>query len=67
MKKNKCPICKKSAQEEKNTFQPFCSERCKKTDLGKWAMGDYRIPAEPFIKDISDETEKNGEEQDNVD
>lgn len=22
---------------------PFCSDRCRKIDLGKWAMGVYRI------------------------
>ena len=22
---------------------PFCSDRCRKIDLGKWAMGEYRI------------------------
>jgi endogenous inhibitor of DNA gyrase (YacG/DUF329 family) len=23
---------------------PFCSERCRLIDIGKWADGDYRIP-----------------------
>jgi endogenous inhibitor of DNA gyrase (YacG/DUF329 family) len=27
-------------------FFPFCSERCKLTDLGRWAAGDYRIAGE---------------------
>jgi endogenous inhibitor of DNA gyrase (YacG/DUF329 family) len=22
---------------------PFCSDRCRKIDLGKWAMGVYKI------------------------
>jgi hypothetical protein len=22
---------------------PFCSDRCRKIDLGKWAMGAYKI------------------------
>ena len=26
---------------------PFCSQRCKDVDLGRWLRGDYRIPAEP--------------------
>ena len=25
---------------------PFCSQRCKDVDLGRWLRGDYRIPAE---------------------
>ena len=23
---------------------PFCSERCKMADLGRWLAGDYRVP-----------------------
>lgn len=25
-------------------FRPFCSERCKMADLGRWLSGEYRIP-----------------------
>lgn len=36
-----CPICGKL----KNiSFIPFCSKHCADYDLGKWLMGDYRIP-----------------------
>ena len=27
----------------KNPFAPFCSERCKLADLGKWFNGEYSI------------------------
>ncbi len=30
---------------EENPWRPFCSERCKMVDLGRWAMEDYRIVA----------------------
>ena len=39
----KCPRCGKQAPFEKNPFRPFCSERCKLIDLGKWVSGEYRI------------------------
>jgi endogenous inhibitor of DNA gyrase (YacG/DUF329 family) len=26
-----------------NRFRPFCSERCKMIDLGKWANEEYRV------------------------
>jgi len=42
----RCPICKKKVVKEAQNF-PFCSERCRLTDLGRWATGDYRIPGEP--------------------
>jgi endogenous inhibitor of DNA gyrase (YacG/DUF329 family) len=30
-----------------NRWRPFCSERCRLTDLGEWASESYRIPAKP--------------------
>lgn len=41
--KIKCPICKKVTTWEENPNRPFCSERCKLMDLGKWAADEYRI------------------------
>lgn len=42
----KCPQCRKETTWEGNTFRPFCSERCKMIDLGKWASEEYRVPGE---------------------
>lgn len=52
-KKTKCPICKKDAVWDENPFRPFCSERCKLIDLGKWASEDYMIVGEK--KELHDE------------
>jgi len=46
MKKYQCPICKKPVVFENNPFRPFCSERCKLIDLGKWVGGEYYIPGQ---------------------
>lgn len=27
-----------------NKWRPFCSERCRLIDLGKWASDEYRLP-----------------------
>jgi endogenous inhibitor of DNA gyrase (YacG/DUF329 family) len=51
-----CPICKKETSWQDNPFRPFCSERCRMMDLGKWASEDYRIPEEG--KNPPDETTK---------
>ena len=44
----RCPICGRSFEfvsfEATPSF-PFCSERCRLIDLGRWIDGDYRIPA----------------------
>ncbi|HXZ50137.1 MAG TPA: DNA gyrase inhibitor YacG [Usitatibacter sp.] len=43
-----CPACgKKCAFEPWNPWRPFCSERCRTSDLGAWASGTYRIPGKP--------------------
>ena len=38
----RCPICKKAVSRTAEDF-PFCSERCRTIDLGKWASGAYVI------------------------
>ena len=42
--KLRCPICKKPVKSADADF-PFCSERCRLIDLGKWASGAYVIPS----------------------
>jgi len=37
-----CPTCGELVRSNHEDF-PFCSDRCRKIDLGKWAMGVYRI------------------------
>jgi uncharacterized protein len=42
-----CPICKKPVADEesqKPETYPFCSQRCKLIDLGRWFGGKYQIP-----------------------
>ena len=41
-----CPRCGKETPYEGNQFRPFCSERCKLIDLGKWASEEYAVPVE---------------------
>jgi hypothetical protein len=51
-----CPACGKPARFElSNRWRPFCSERCRLTDLGGWASGDYRIPGPPQSPDVPPE------------
>jgi uncharacterized protein len=53
----KCPTCKKPVKANDAEF-PFCSERCRLIDLGKWASGDYVISSP--LRDISDVAEEPG-------
>jgi endogenous inhibitor of DNA gyrase (YacG/DUF329 family) len=39
----KCPTCRSETVSENNPYRPFCNERCKLIDLGKWAGEEYRV------------------------
>ena len=51
----KCPICGKPVEWEDNPYRPFCSERCKLVDLGRWVSDEYSVPGSPLPQE-SDET-----------
>lgn len=38
----RCPTCQTLVTEKDENF-PFCSDRCRSIDLGKWASGAYKI------------------------
>ena len=50
--KLKCPTCKKNEVQTTDPDFPFCSDRCRLIDLGKWASGGYVI-SEP-LQDTED-------------
>ncbi|MGA2370754.1 MAG: DNA gyrase inhibitor YacG [Candidatus Korobacteraceae bacterium] len=57
----RCPTCRKIVLASDPEF-PFCSERCRVIDLGKWASGGYVIsaPLNDPETDISSYPEDNG-------
>lgn len=54
--KYRCPVCKKTLEvkEHKSQYFPFCSERCRLIDLGKWLDAKYIITSRPQDKTGSD-------------
>ncbi len=58
----RCAICGKPTVWTGNPYRPFCSERCKLIDLGKWFDEGYRIPGDPEEKASSDEDGNSGEQ-----
>jgi hypothetical protein len=46
-----CPICKKTTTWRENPLRPFCSERCKLIDLGKWASEEYKVEGKETDED----------------
>ncbi|MBQ6157425.1 MAG: DNA gyrase inhibitor YacG [Thermoguttaceae bacterium] len=50
----KCPICGREFEPESaETSLPFCSNRCKTIDLGRWLDEKY-----PFLSDKNEEDEE---------
>jgi endogenous inhibitor of DNA gyrase (YacG/DUF329 family) len=42
----RCPICEKRFDSEKSQSMPFCSDRCRQIDLGRWLREAYSVPIE---------------------
>jgi endogenous inhibitor of DNA gyrase (YacG/DUF329 family) len=51
-----CPTCRKVVLATDENF-PFCSDRCRILDLGKWASGGYVISSPIHDPDLLDELE----------
>ena len=53
-----CPICGRVMQGQGTAEWPqfpFCSQRCKTIDLGRWLDGQYRLPVDQSEAPHSDE------------
>jgi endogenous inhibitor of DNA gyrase (YacG/DUF329 family) len=50
----RCPTCRTIVLADNEDF-PFCSDRCRRIDLGKWASGDYKISAPIQDPDLLEE------------
>jgi endogenous inhibitor of DNA gyrase (YacG/DUF329 family) len=59
-----CPICKKIVKSTDAEF-PFCSERCRLIDLGKWASGGYVISSP--VTDAEESIREEGSEESDTD
>jgi uncharacterized protein len=61
--KLRCPICKKNVKSSDADF-PFCSDRCRTIDLGKWASGAYVVssPVNDADEAVSDGIRDDSEE-----
>jgi uncharacterized protein len=54
-----CVYCRQRPIDKR--YRPFCSERCKMADLGRWLKGDYRVvgPSTATASNVSDDEELN--------
>jgi endogenous inhibitor of DNA gyrase (YacG/DUF329 family) len=54
-----CVYCRKLPLDP--AWRPFCSERCKMADLGRWLGEEYRAPVED--QDTGTELDDDGHER----
>lgn len=52
-----CPICRKAVALDSPDV-PFCSDRCRLIDLGKWASGDYKVSSPVLDPELLEEVEQ---------
>jgi endogenous inhibitor of DNA gyrase (YacG/DUF329 family) len=43
----RCPVCKRQFYKDTSTALPFCRERCRTIDLGRWLGESYGLPVVP--------------------
>jgi endogenous inhibitor of DNA gyrase (YacG/DUF329 family) len=47
-----CPTCKRDVlPRPENRCFPFCGDRCRAVDLGRWLGGEYRVPVSSADED----------------
>ncbi|MCX8133199.1 MAG: DNA gyrase inhibitor YacG [Roseococcus sp.] len=53
-----CPICGRPASPRRvgaRSPSPFCSDRCRQVDLGRWLTGAYALPLEEPPAPVAEE------------
>jgi len=43
----RCPLCKREFEKSSSNALPFCSERCRTIDMGRWLGESYHVPVTP--------------------
>ncbi len=43
----RCPVCDAPVNLQSTPTVPFCSDRCRLIDLGRWLDESYGVPAPP--------------------
>jgi endogenous inhibitor of DNA gyrase (YacG/DUF329 family) len=53
----KCPVCDAAVDLEKTPTVPFCSDRCRLIDLGRWLDESYAVPEKKRPESDDEEAE----------
>jgi endogenous inhibitor of DNA gyrase (YacG/DUF329 family) len=56
----RCPLCRKAFDPSASPAMPFCSERCRQIDLGRWLREVYSVPVVRDPEEEEDEASGGG-------
>jgi len=56
----RCPTCRTIVTTRDEDY-PFCSDRCRQIDLGKWANGVYKISSPILDPDVLEDLPSSAE------
>jgi endogenous inhibitor of DNA gyrase (YacG/DUF329 family) len=56
-----CPVCNAAVDLEKTPTVPFCSDRCRLIDLGRWLDEGYSVPDVKRPDEDDPEADESGE------
>jgi endogenous inhibitor of DNA gyrase (YacG/DUF329 family) len=64
----RCPVCDRVLDKLESTAMPFCSERCRTIDLGRWLSEAYRLPVvpDPEADEVSEKEPEYGDNKENA-
>jgi hypothetical protein len=57
----RCPVCDAAVDLVKTPTVPFCSDRCRTIDLGRWLGESYGLPRRPSSGAADDERDESGD------
>jgi len=62
----RCPVCRREFEKESSPAIPFCSERCRTIDLGRWLGESYGMPVirDPEADEEPETDRSNGADRD---
>jgi endogenous inhibitor of DNA gyrase (YacG/DUF329 family) len=47
----RCPVCDAAVELATTATAPFCSDRCRLVDLGRWLDEGYSVPVQRRLDD----------------
>jgi endogenous inhibitor of DNA gyrase (YacG/DUF329 family) len=56
-----CPVCGKRVDADESPARPFCSQRCRDIDLGRWLEEKYTVPDSPEEPQEPDASQTHGD------